>query len=272
LIAKSALDAKKLRGVVIDEEGHPIGGAVVAATLDGQIDPVVLSTAADGLFDFGTVESRTYFLRVRASGYMPTNKEERVPSFSQRGAILTLSRGQYSISGCVIEEDNTELKTGQRRPLNAELTLLNKGLVIDKAWSDEKSGAFSFENLIEGMYEVQASLICHSPRAWSGVVNDGNRNVRVDIEIPVIENCRAIGKCEVCLQTKEVYYCKFCHALICSDCRHKYPERIKAMIRRFFKSRGEQLDNDKFDSLVREELETPSKRAELDGCIGCFAT
>jgi hypothetical protein len=70
-----------------------------------------------------------------------------------------------------------------------------------------------------------------------------------------------VGKCDVCGETKEVRYCQFCHAFICGDCRHNYPERIKAMIRRRLskKFRNQEVVDREYEKLLLER----------QGCGGC---
>ena len=87
----------------------------------------------------------------------------------------------------------------------------------------------------------------------------------------MIEGCVVVSKCDVCEQTKEVRYCKLCHAYICQDCRHNYPERVNAMLRRRFSQLGKKTPGEgEFDSIAKE-LSSPAAQRQPDGnCGGCY--
>jgi hypothetical protein len=258
------VDKGRLNGLVKDSEGKPISGALVTANL-GAPEPATTVTDEDGSFDFGYVKPQICFLLVSAQGFAAGTQDVAVEAGRSAKANYTLTRGEHEISGRVLDED--------KKPLKAEVTLLRKGLVIGKIMSAESTGSYDFKYLQESFYEVRASSLCHSPRAWSSLVGSKNydrKEINVDFELPVIENCVALGNCDVCDQIKRVKYCKFCHAFICDDCRHNYPERVKAMLRRRFSLQGRKMPNEEELDSIEKELSSTAVRRERNGdCGGC---
>jgi hypothetical protein len=253
-----------LSGTVKDSQtGKSIKQAVVSLTVVGSASPVERATDGSGAFDFGLIDPGSHVIRVDAEGYM-TNTQDVIMSNNTHSSNMniTLTRGEYEIGGRVVD-DNGE-------PLRAEVVLLKSGVIVKKVFSDDKrEGSYSLKYLEEGLYEIQTSALCHSPRGWigkvdGGIINADKSNTQtfvtlVDLELPVIEDCVVVSKCDVCLQTnKVVRYCKFCHAYICDECRHNYPERIKAMLRRRFSELRKSTSKSELEVEYEKELkETP---------------
>ena len=244
-----------------DQGGKPISGALITASLGAE--PATTATDEVGHFDFGDVKPRAYFLLVSAEGYAAETRDIEIRSGKSANVTFFLAKGQYEISGQVLDEE--------KKPLVAEVTLLRKGVIIGKLATADGNGSYNFKYLQEDFYEIQANSLCHSPRAWSSLVGSKSYNkyqIEVDFELPVIEDCVALGKCDVCEQTKVVKYCKFCHAYICQDCRHNYPERVKAMLRRRFSLQGRKIpDEEELDSIEKEL--SSSVQSKPNNCGGC---
>ena len=259
--------AQAVSGTVRDSQTKkPIKQAVVSLTVLGSITPAERVTDESGVFDFGLIELSSHVIRVDAEGYM-THTQDVILSSNAPSSILNISltKGECEISGRVAE-DNGE-------PLRAEVVLLKSGVIVKKAFSDEDhKGIYSLKYLAEGLYEIQVSALCHSPRSWIGKVGiGGDKDIQgattVDFMLPVIEGCVVVGKCDVCLQAnKVVKYCKFCHAYICDECRHNYPERVKAMFRRRFSELRKTVSESEFENEYEKELKELNASPQRSNC------
>ena len=244
-----------LTGLVLDNKGKPIKGASVETIVGpGSPQPQVKTCRGDGSFEFESVVPGKHFLRASARGFMVGTRDVEVPSGQVVRVLLELEIGTHEIGGRITDESKS--------PLKAEVTLLRGGIVVQRAATDEKSGAYRFRYLAGGHYELQAFSVCHSPRGWVG---DISLPTRVNLSLPVVEGCVTNGVCDVCGETKQVRYCRFCHAFICNDCRHNYPERVKAMIRRRL-GRGARHGGEDVESAYRKELQDLPAGPPCDNC------
>lgn len=217
-----------LNGYVYDADGKPVEGALVFGLL-GFAEKVSRTSDDRGFFSFECVSPGNYFLRAKASGFMIDGKDIRVTKGEVTNIVFQLERGNCTVRGRIVDNDD--------HPLEAQVSLQRSGIVFDRTKSHNKSGKYEFSDLKEGVYEISADSHCHESRSWYGRIQG---NVNVTLTLPIMEGCALIGKCDVCEQTKEVKYCAFCHAFICNDCRHNYPERVRAMMRRYLsKMKGE---------------------------------
>ena len=246
---QGGIETGVFRGKVTGPDGRPVNGATLSVHL-GSPEPATRVTGEDGSFAFEPIRPGNYFIRVAAPGFMVSTKDVVVVRGKPVDVILQLEKGEYEMTGSITEDG--------RKPLRADVTLLKSGIVVQSARTGERTGAFRFRYLVGGSYEVQAVSVCHSAQAWSGTVSG---NTKVDLVLPVVEGCTVMGRCDVCGLTKEVRYCQFCHAFICSECRHNYPERIKAMIRRRLSKK------DRTPKTVDAEYE--KLLVERRGCAGC---
>src|SRR5262249_1551936 len=81
-----------IRGVVVQSMSlEPVAKAVVRLSGGGNADPLVVTTGADGRFEFPNVTSGTYDLTAARSGYLVTAFGQRGPSGS--GSKLTVEAG-----------------------------------------------------------------------------------------------------------------------------------------------------------------------------------
>jgi hypothetical protein len=250
----------RLKGFVLDVSGKPVGGALIEAIPGrGTPQPDIRKSAGDGSFEFEPVKPGSHFVRVTARGFMVSTQDVNVLKGQAANIVLKLEKGSCEVSGRITEDG--------KRPLRAEVTLLRSGIVVQKASTRENAGTYHFRYLTEGFYEIQASSICHIAQGWSGNLAGGH--ARVDLVLPLIEGCVTFGKCDVCGQTKQVGYCKFCHAFICPDCKHNYPERVKAMIRRHLGRRGGESslpEGESLESIYEKELAEPATKPPCDPC------
>jgi hypothetical protein len=246
---ESEVETGTFKGTVRDSDGRPIRGAVLSAYL-GSPEPVTRVTREDGSFVIDSIKPGNYFVRVTASRFAVSTGDVTIAAGRAAEVAFELQRGPYEIAGRVTEDG--------RKPLKAEVTVLKSSIVVQSAMTSETSGAYRFRYLSGGLYEVQASSVCHLTRAWSGAVSG---KTMANLTLPVVEGCTRVGKCDVCGLTKEVKYCQFCHAYICGECRDDYPERIKAMIRRMLSKK------DRRPEIVDKEYE--KLLVERRGCAGC---
>lgn len=248
-----------LKGLVKDaQSGRPISSASVSVTR-ASADPLQTTTGEDGAFMFESLELGYHFIRVEAEEYM-THTEDVILSKEVVSVVnVALTKGEFEIEGRVIDSDTGE-------SLKADLVLLKSGVITKKLSSNEKNGSYCFKNLMQGVYEIQVSSLCHSPRGWIGKVSNES-SITVNFGLPLIEDCVVVAKCDVCLQTnKVVKYCKFCHAYICDECRHKYPERLKAMFRRRFSELHKSASESELDREYERELRASPQRSRC--CSG----
>jgi hypothetical protein len=245
-----------LRGKVYEGE-NPVENASVYLFI-GKPEPLRCSTKEDGSFTFEEVEPGSYFIRVVCAGYMVCNQDVVIPRSQGQlqDTIVSLKPASNELSGCVMNIDN--------RPVLTEVTLLQNGRVISTMRSEIKTGAFQFSYLCEGFFEVTASAPCYVGRSWRGNIAAGKN--QIELTLTPVEDCAAPGICDVCESEKTVRYCKFCHAFICEDCRHNYPERVKAMLRaRLSKNlKSEEELEAEFQKLQKDFEATRGKR-----CSGC---
>ena len=242
----------KLSGRVMDVEGRPIKGARVYGYLDGP-QLAVRQTDEDGAFSFASVDQGAHYVKAKAAGYMVEGSQAQVTAGGTATTGFVLRRGDRVLTGRVIDECG-------KAPLEAEVYLYRNGLVITETKSGPREGAFVFPDLVEGDYEVSAHAVCHEPGSWAGHLS-GREDVPL-VLLPV-EGCTHMARCDVCEGRKEVRYCGFCHAYICDGCRHNYPERIRAMLRRRFKQSGLGPSEEEIEAEVKQLL------ADSKGCKGC---
>jgi hypothetical protein len=263
--------AQAMSGTVKDSQsGKPIKRATVSLTVLGSATPTERVTDESGVFNFGSIDTGFHVMRVEAEGYMTHVQDINMSSNGPSKLNISLTKGECEINGRVND------KVGE--PLRAELVLLKNGVVLKKVSSDENhEGIFSFKNLVEGLYEIQVSALCHSPSGWIGQVDGSGSEKRgqisntADFELSVVEGCEVIARCDVCENTKAVKYCKFCHAYICQDCRHNYPERVRAMLKRRFSQRGRKVPDEKELDSIEEEMSSPVPvRDPKADCGGCY--
>ena len=248
-------DLGGISGKVLDRSGKPIRGASVEAVLGrGSPGAEIRVSGEDGSFEYDAVPAGRHFVRITAKGFMVGTADVEVPKGQVVRFSMWLETGLNEIAGRVTEDG--------KRPLKAELTLLRAGVVIKKATAGERTGGYRFRNLSEGYYELQANSPCHAPRSWAGALK---APTRADLVLPVVENCVTVGRCDVCELTKEVRYCSFCHAFICSDCRHNYPERVKAMIRRRLRRSGAP-QKEGIESIYERELKDLPRGQPCGNC------
>jgi len=184
---------------------------------------------------------------------------------------IVLTCGKFQLRGHTVDNND--------EPIRSEIVLLKNGVIVKKTVSDERNGgSYSFNYLIEGTYEIQASALCHSPTGWIGRIgsnttnadpNDVQKAIEVNFTLQVIEGCTIVGKCDVCLQAnKVVKYCKFCHAYICDECRHNYPERVKALFRLRFSELHESASEKELELEYEKELTERPHKATPNCCSG----
>ena len=219
----------------------------------GWTAPVALTTDRRGAFVIEGVRPGAHFIRVEAEGFMASTLDVNVEKGAPAEVELLLEKGACEIGGRITEDG--------KWPLKAEVTLLKAGIVVGKVASSERKGTYRLRNLKEGYYEVRAASLCHTAVEWAGTVGG---NEVVDFEMPVVGGCVVWAKCDVCGKTKEVRYCKFCHAFICPDCTNNYPKRVKAMLKRRFSKLGKS-ERDLMAEYERD-LKDPLKRPGCDGC------
>ena len=244
----------KLSGHVRDKTGRPIQGASVSGYV-GNPELTILQTDESGSFTFGFVAEGIYNIRAQAKGYMSDLTSAQVLNNEVSSIDFKLRRGDSVLSGKVLGESESN-------PLAAEVYLYKQGLVLAQAKTLAENGEFTFPDLVQDNYAITVHATCHEAGEWSGLVNG-----RTQLKLTLLpkDGCVSIGKCDVCNESKEVKYCRFCHAYICSNCRHNYSERIRAMLRRHFQQSGKNPEQSK------EEYETEVDRAlsEPGGCSGC---
>ena len=229
----------------MDSEGKPVRGALIETFLGlGQPQPATRVSYGDGSFEFESLSVGNHFVRFSAKGFMPGTQDIAISNGQVSVVEMKLEKGECEVAGRTTDEED--------RPVASEVSLLRRGIVIQKATTAKTSGAYRFRNLTQGAYEVQATSACHATRAWTGKVE---ATTRVDLALPVVEGCVMSGKCDVCGKTKEVKYCKFCHAFICDGCRHNYPARMRAMIRRRL-SKGGVADEAAVQAAYEKELQS----------------
>lgn len=192
----------------------------------GKPVPRLCSTNKDGSFSFDGVDAGSRFLRVVCPGYMVCNQDIVIPrsQTQMQDVVITLLPATNQIGGCITNIDG--------KPVLSEVILLQSGRVISTIKSEPKTGAFQFDYLTAGFFELTANAPCYGGKSWRGKITEGKNTT--DLVLTPLEGCIAPGICNVCENEKPVRYCKFCHAFICEDCRHNYPERVKAMLRTHF--------------------------------------
>ena len=245
------------KGIVTDEDGKAVENASVIAFLDSH-EPINVVSDKNGCFLLGGIKEGNYFIRASAAGFMVCTHDVHVSKEDSEGIVLKLKRGEINLGGRIYNDDGA--------PLKAEVTLLKSGIVIQKTWSEVKSGRYSFQDLITGRYEIQATAACYSARAWSGEATGSL--TQIDLTLSFLDGCTMLGKCDVCEVAKEVRYCKFCHAYICNDCRHNYPERVKAMFRRRFSELRKSPNESELEAEYEKELKDAPTATTRNCCSG----
>ena len=163
--------AQAVSGTVRDSQtGKPIKQAAVSLTVLGSATPAERVTDERGVFNFGLIDPDSHVIRVDAEGYMTHMQDISMSSNGPSSLNISLMEGRYEISGRVVDNNGY--------PLRAEVALLKSGLLVKRSISDEKhEGRLSLKYLVEGLYEIQASALCHSPKGWMGKVGGSNVNV-----------------------------------------------------------------------------------------------
>ncbi len=248
------IETGTLKGVVTDTTGRPIRGALIETFLGlGQPQPASRLTYGNGAFEFESLLVGSHFVRISAKGFMPGTQDVNIASGQTTVITVNLQKGDCELTGRVTEDG--------KRPVKADVSLLSRGILVQRTATGKTNGTFRFRNLTDGRYEVQVTSACHASRGWTG---DVHGTTRVDLELPVVEGCVSLGKCDVCGKTKEVRFCKYCHAYICDECRHNYPARLKAMIRRRLRREGKVSEYD-VEAAYQRELDL-RKREPCPGC------
>lgn len=67
-----ALPNRRIRGVVVDEQGKPVGNAkmILRGEREGLVAPIAILTTKDGRFDYPAIEPGRHTMRINADGYL----------------------------------------------------------------------------------------------------------------------------------------------------------------------------------------------------------
>jgi hypothetical protein len=253
LVIRLADGNAKIIGHVRDASGRPIKGALVSGFVSGP-ELNLQRTDEAGYFHFESVVGGNYRIRANAPGYMIEGKDIQITDNKSGSLEFNLHKCDSLVLGKVMDDDE--------RPLRADVYLYRRGMVLMKTESRVEDGIFAFNDLVSDDYEMSAHSPCHGVKNWSGRVN---AETEVRIALSPMEGCTSLRTCDVCEQSKNVIYCRFCHAYICGDCRHNYPERVKAMIRKHLLNIGKGPDS----SQENYEAELNRSLSESERCGGC---
>jgi hypothetical protein len=189
----SPLLAQTVRGVVLDLDGTPLGGAeVLLATRTA-------TTNADGEFRVDQVAPGRYNLTVRLIGYHPGRTRVEVSATDPVNLEIRLVRAPTVLPPVIVEGRRIGLygvvgDTAFRPLAGAQVQLLGEG---GGATRTDSLGRFAFSDADGGDYLVRVSLAGHRERRFSVRVEPGRgREVTVTL-VPADRRYRAPGRGEL---------------------------------------------------------------------------
>ncbi len=142
------LDFEKavVKGQVCDTSGRPIAGASLSGIVYG--NKVQTATTDDqGYFKFDKVTPGDRFLRVNARGYAAETKDITAKKEEPTVVDFRMQPASCKVFGLVRDESG--------KPMEAEVTLLKAGIVIQRTNSDAATGSYEF-SILPGIYEIDA--------------------------------------------------------------------------------------------------------------------
>jgi hypothetical protein len=165
-----------ISGVVTDESGSPLPKAKVWGTLTS-LQPTTVETDEKGHFVLTGAPAGEHYIRAKADGYMSEGASVHVLGSRTVDCDFALKAGAISLTGVVLD-------TGGK-PVEADLYLLRKGVVVLRIRSSASDGKYVFPDLLPGVYEISMVSLGYVPKGWSGRLNkDGVVNFELEAMTP----------------------------------------------------------------------------------------
>ena len=147
-----------IEGVVTDEKGVPLKGALVWGVLSS-LEPTTVETDDKGHYVLTDAPAGEHYIRARANGFMTEGQTAHVSGAKSASCDFKLVPGSHSINGKVVNVEG--------KPVSAELYLMKSGIVVMRK-KTEPDGSYSFPSLVPGIYEITLVAGGYNPKGWHG--------------------------------------------------------------------------------------------------------
>ena len=148
-----------IEGTVMDEAGNVIGGAKVWGVISS-LEPTTVEADEKGHYSFKDVPAGEHFIRAKAPGFMAEGVSVRVTGGKTTAQDFRLKAAALSIKGRVVDMEG--------RPVDAELYLLRRGIVVLRVKNSPEDGSYAFPDLLPDLYEITVVAGGYNPRGWHG--------------------------------------------------------------------------------------------------------
>jgi hypothetical protein len=166
-----------IAGRVRSRDGTALSGATVILRSGGGVANGTVTTGSSGAYSFSNLSDGSWSVQATKSGYSASSQESVKLSGADATAVdltITAAPPAHGIAGRVRSRDGTALS-------GATVILRSGGGVANGTVTTGSSGAYSFSNLSDGSWSVQATKSGYSASSQESVKLSGADATGVDL-------------------------------------------------------------------------------------------